>query len=56
MKRKYFTDAKLLIPYAFKMLTKPIGTTYELKGKPVNRFVYTYGTIRMMVDHKYRRS
>lgn len=35
--------------YAWKMLTMPAGTTYELKHQPVNRFTYTYHTARMLL-------
>lgn len=35
-----------IVSYAAKMLTMPVGTTYEYQKRPVSRFVYTYHTIK----------
>lgn len=36
---------KSLTKYAWKTLTKPAGTTFEIRNKRVNRFTYVWETV-----------
>lgn len=43
-------DIIFIARYIWKMLTMPAGTTYELKHQPVNRFAYTYDTVKLLLS------
>lgn len=40
---------EIIAVYAAKMLTMPMGTEYEFKGKRVNRFEYTCSVMHGML-------
>lgn len=44
--KKTIKNLGLCAKYAVSMLTKPAGTTYELEGRSVNRFTYTWKTTK----------
>lgn len=39
---------KSLMGYAWKTLTKPAGTTFEIRNERVNRFTYIRETVAML--------
>ena len=38
----------IYIRYIFKMLTLPLGTTFEINRRRVNRFTYIYKTLQLL--------
>ena len=41
-------ELKIYAEYILKILTKPIGTTFEIRGERLNRVQFVYRTVKML--------